>query len=492
MADTVNLALIVGTNPLPVYISFKAFYKVFERYEKTLDKVFLICSRENDFQQGTEKIAMRISEKIAEDTNNLIKPVIIPISDVSKKEIIEKEIKKEFLDVSKKSPGCYLHLDYTGGTKALSVHIYRALQSVFDDKFSASYIDARKHSFVFEGSNEIVNYIQNKHSYLMSDNLRKKIVVDIRGLLKLHGYEEKKGGNNSEERYKTIYNAIIKYVKPNEELELEKLKKYKQWVHKVADSLRISKDILKDKEVPTQKDNSQSSSQTIWKNVCEQLPDLEKLNFRDLEDLEFVIRVVALKKLMNEFDEESKDVIEELKKKKEFENFFDSSKSMNIGSLSKNKIEKMLNFVKFFEGRWFELYLYEEMKTLFEKEIEDGLIYIGKNLESVKTDGGGINKRNLELDLYLIYGYQLFAISVTTDDNTGRCKSKAFEVLHRANQIGGEEARAILVTFLEGDRKTDLENDVQIFTGSSHQKIKIFGLDDLPRIGEEIKSFIQG
>ncbi|MGC8651581.1 MAG: DUF1887 domain-containing protein, partial [Minisyncoccia bacterium] len=67
--------------------------------------------------------------------------------------------------------------------------------------------------------------------------------------------------------------------------------------------------------------------------------------------------------------------------------------------------------------------------------------HLGISLKAQKR-----NSPNFELDIFLINGYQLIGISLTTSTRQGECKLKGFEVIHRVKQIGGDESKAILIT----------------------------------------------
>lgn len=46
-----------------------------------------------------------------------------------------------------------------------------------------------------------------------------------------------------------------------------------------------------------------------------------------------------------------------------------------------------------------------------------------------------------QLDICAVYGYQLNVISITAAKDKGTVKLKAFEALHRAHQLGGDESK---------------------------------------------------
>ena len=63
-----------------------------------------------------------------------------------------------------------------------------------------------------------------------------------------------------------------------------------------------------------------------------------------------------------------------------------------------------------------------------------------------------------ELDVAAAIGYQLFVFSCKAEPDNGACKEGFLEVFVRAQQLGGEEARCILVTLLEAPQT--LENEL--------------------------------
>ncbi|MDD3534388.1 MAG: hypothetical protein PHR27_10245 [Candidatus Cloacimonetes bacterium] len=125
--------------------------------------------------------------------------------------------------------------------------------------------------------------------------------------------------------------------------------------------------------------------------------------------------------------------------------------------------EKHIN--KFIDGVWLEHYLYDELNKI-SNDIE---IYHGI-----------VKQNHFEIDLMAIYGYQMTLISVTTDCKKGGCKLKAFEAIHRAHQLGGDEAKAVLVTLMECPRT--LEDDIRGTFGSTIPGFKAFGIDDFDKL----------
>ena len=98
-----------------------------------------------------------------------------------------------------------------------------------------------------------------------------------------------------------------------------------------------------------------------------------------------------------------------------------------------------------------------------------------------------------EVDVVAMQGYRLFAFSVTTDTDLGRYrlnKSKLFEAVVRADQMGGGESRVALVTFK--DKVASLQNQVAEVWGDHHQtRIRVFGLSQLPVLDQHLKAWFQ-
>lgn len=150
--------------------------------------------------------------------------------------------------------------------------------------------------------------------------------------------------------------------------------------------------------------------------------------------------------------------------------------------IDKKSFKKTLKYI---DGGWFEEYIYTVLKENFtETNIE-----ILKDWEIRKDDWAG----NFQLDVILMKGYQLIGISCTTSKGKHICKSKGFEIIHRTRQIGGDEAKAVLFTLLDNNKKSDLQDELLIDTGSTKANILVFGREDINEnhIVEKIKEFIK-
>ncbi|WP_284680779.1 DUF1887 domain-containing protein [Aceticella autotrophica] len=147
--------------------------------------------------------------------------------------------------------------------------------------------------------------------------------------------------------------------------------------------------------------------------------------------------------------------------------------------------DRIKDTVEFLDGRWFEWYVYSQIKNKLEGELKEGELKEGEHF-GISLEAHKKNSPNFELDIYIVNGYQLIGISLTTSKRQGECKLKGFEVIHRVRQIGGDESKAILITGMNSSKKNDLQKDLAYVTGTTEDKIVVFGVDDWTNIGDKI------
>jgi hypothetical protein len=91
-------------------------------------------------------------------------------------------------------------------------------------------------------------------------------------------------------------------------------------------------------------------------------------------------------------------------------------------------------FVEFLEYKALEYYVFGEMNKLVP----------GKTFHSFRARSSGATS-DCEIDVAASLGYQFIAVSCTEAAERRVIKSKGFEAWHRARQIGGDGARAVVV-----------------------------------------------
>jgi hypothetical protein len=130
-------------------------------------------------------------------------------------------------------------------------------------------------------------------------------------------------------------------------------------------------------------------------------------------------------------------------------------------------------------GKWLEHYVLAEINSL------------PKDLH-LNDVGCSIKPRSIahfEVDIVVMQGYRMFAISATTDID-GLNKLKLMEITVRAQQMGGDEARVALVTFK--DQTEGLQNQVREVWGDHHRsRIRVFGLNQLPNLADQLAAWFK-
>lgn len=136
---------------------------------------------------------------------------------------------------------------------------------------------------------------------------------------------------------------------------------------------------------------------------------------------------------------------------------------------SKIKYEDWFEGVRYLDGFWLEYYTMDVLKQRVQ-----GIFEIRPNQHLVKGEAN----RDFEIDIMLMHGYQFCGISITTAYRSDLCKSKAFEIMHRSVQLGGDEARMVLVSTMTPMQVFELSQDLALDTDVSGQLL-ILGIDDL-------------
>ena len=355
------LVLMVGTNPLPNYV-------VGSYLKKNYDKFVLIYSdkNENINQSSTADYANKLKKHLNLNNNNCT----VPLSNVSDPSAIRDDLKEKFPEDNIDE----VHLNYTGGTKTMAVHVYNFLKEnfakKFAKKFNASYLDARSHKLIYDNGER-------------SGSLKGEIKIDIDTLLSIHLYKKNKLETNDTYTYKQKFGANFDSIS-------EKIKnaikdgKGKDFVKWLEDTFR-----------KIFKGNNKLLEQT--KKFEEHI---QKLNGID-------------QSLIDRFNESPQFIWDIL-------NAFPEDKRIVKNNRFPDRIEDVENIrytVKFLDGIWLEWYVYNEIiSKLQEKGLQEGK-HFGISLEAKKENSP--ESPNFELDIFIINGYQLVGISITTLTSKG-------------------------------------------------------------------------
>ncbi|CAG0979978.1 hypothetical protein ANRL3_02071 [Anaerolineae bacterium] len=170
-----HLVLLVGTNPLPNLVTTRLLAKPHAR-------IILLYSNGLEGEPSTKDLAENLETALK---GWQVQPEPIASSD---NQDIETRVAEILGGIDKDAR---VGMNYTGGTKPMSLHTYRALQSrqsQFTNPFVFSYLDPRQLALRIDRAgttkkSESIFYI------LRDATLREKVMVTPNELAALHGYE---------------------------------------------------------------------------------------------------------------------------------------------------------------------------------------------------------------------------------------------------------------------------------------------------------------
>ena len=100
----------------------------------------------------------------------------------------------------------------------------------------------------------------------------------------------------------------------------------------------------------------------------------------------------------------------------------------------------------------------------------------------------GLTPRRFEIDVAVMRGYQLFALSCGAETRRDRAKLKLLEIYTRARQIGGDEARIGLVCAVDDPRglEQEIARDWDVV-----DRVRVFGRQHLPDLQIYLKVWFE-
>lgn len=180
--------------------------------------------------------------------------------------------------------------------------------------------------------------------------------------------------------------------------------------------------------------------------------NLEKFKKNYIEMIEKNKRKNELKELSEKLKKgiRNKNIIE--KDKSEFEKTFDKLCENELGERYSD-MKQLKYMVEFASGHWLEEYIQDKLIKVKDKY----------NLSEAKRSvEASYNKRKCELDVVLNRGYEMHLFTCTTSQKIQTVKGKAFEGMYRASQLGGDQAKTIIVHLMPKKEKCNPNNEEQL------------------------------
>lgn len=426
---------LIGENPLPNYVAAKLLLKDKKTpaHKRTL---YLIHTT------WTEESAKRIKNILISESNspNLSESEIELISineDESDAYRIKDRICKELENLPEGSIG----LNYTGGTKAMSVHSYRALFYEQPDKRKEHYTKRSNVFFSYLDPRRLEMCIDREEGEREHPKVTpKSLQVKLETIFKLHDWE---------------------------------------WVSEPTYDPKLTKAAQAFAEFHQQSEDAA----LMWRKWCDEVLRLDTKDGNNWKSEKELKKVLALNLESLQSYSQIKNALEPLGI---------TGKELCLQTVKEQGLKKLKHVCEWLDGEWLEHYVLQQVKEI-SKDYS-----IHDSATSFHMAPSGVSRDKFEFDVAFVRGYQLFAISCTTDDNTrGLCKSKLFEAYIRAQQLGGSEARIALICCAKpkdvNKLKTEILNVLETEPNrlKKDHKLAVFGREDLMDLSMKIKIWIE-
>ncbi|NJR18401.1 MAG: DUF1887 family protein [Calothrix sp. CSU_2_0] len=356
-----HLFLLIGENPLPNYVAANLLLK-------EGGTAYLVHTTD------TEKSAKRLKTELNGFKDVEMRSLGNYESDAFH---IQKKIREELEKIKSGKIG----LNYTGGTKAMAVHGYKA---AFENRPDAifSYLDPRRLELCIDREDR-----ERDRPKIQPSTLQVKLVK----IFQLHGLELKKDPVKIPQ-LPALASSFASIFEDE-----SKSKKWFDWFYNI-----FCEEARKKKK---------NGSWGDWKSKT----NLEKV-------------VIVLNDLLPDFITSFKN-----------ENFLkDENKLVLLAAKTTDAFSEVESFCKWLDGLWLEHYVLEQVQNIASS------CFIGDYGLNFEIPLIG-TKDGFEFDVAFTRGYQLFALSCTTTSDRKLCKSKLFEAYLRARRMGGDEARVALI-----------------------------------------------
>lgn len=384
-----RLLLTIGMNPLPVLV---AAYRLCHHFKQESSFPAITALFSTGSEQEARKVRDRLERKLREhellDQGNALQWEEAKVSPGDPDSILS--------EVSSRVQGSteLLHLHYTGGTKAMAAHAMQVLVERARDRVSTSYLDINDHRLRCWNLPDFVG---------SHDERRAWRELSAKDLAELHGMIVVEDGRAPERVCLRAAAALYGAIAHCEDC-------WCQWRRWKEETWRSS---FRDQMGKEFQDWPKAPSQAYWPTQPVAWPTISAPGWEDVPK--------ALNAALSPNPE-----------KPALCRSADGVWTINVQRFgSKGNLEP---FVEFLEYKALEYYVFGEMNKFV----------AGKTLHSFRARSAGATG-DCEIDVVATLGYQVVAVSCTEAPERRIIKSKGFEVWHRARQIGGDGARAVVV-----------------------------------------------
>lgn len=379
-----HLILLMGENPLPNYVAARYLMEANEDKILKPEKIWVVCSEE------TKVLAENFYEIFSTEFKNKNLVELVELKNPrSPKSILNVLRNKDILKIEKQDT---LHLNYTGGTKVMSVASF--IQTMLtSESYILSYLDPQSYRLRV---NDV--FKDNEDDYPKSGDLR-DIIIGIDTIINLHVTEK---GRELDDEKDSITDENV----------------YINWSKQLVDLFKVN---------------------AIWNFFKRFKQELDRIKPSSLNNQSKQIHV-NINKLKATIDypknNKLKNVITDILKAYNHNMVVDESFSNDLKTITNGKYPFF-----FIHGKWLEYYIYSILKV--SKIFDD--VKINFFAKTHKT------QKPFEIDVVGVKGYQVTLFSCYSGKVESTCKSKIFEAVYRADQLGGSEAKSVMVCMMRDD-----------------------------------------
>ncbi|WP_233787423.1 Card1-like endonuclease domain-containing protein [Dulcicalothrix desertica] len=344
-------------------------------------------------------------------------------------------------------------LNYTGGTKAMSVHSYRTL--FYEELNSKTHIQREGIFFSYLDPRRLEMCIDREYNERVHIPVTaKQLPVELGKVFQIHGWVW-------QEKSPPIYapqlpDAATAFANFHNNEKLIKI--WRTWCNEVL-----------------RKHAKNPNNKIYWlsENQLKQKEELSKLPLQ----IQLDNKVIELNK--NEAINEA------------LNSLGITGDSLSLSAIQKQGLKSLEKVCDWLDGEWLEHYVLQQVLNIPKN------LYINDAATSFWIKNPNNNTTKFQFDVAFMRGYQLFAISCTTIERKSDCKSKLFEAYIRAQQLGGIEARVALVCCANSDGVNALETEIINVLNptpdeiNKNYKLAVFGREDLAELSTRIGQWIR-
>ena len=155
-------------------------------------------------------------------------------------------------------------------------------------------------------------------------------------------------------------------------------------------------------------------------------------------------------------------------------------------------MEEMHDFL--INSKWLEYAAYKAFNgalTTSKEERKNFKLFCNVHVRRLHDDPTDTKVRPFELDVVAVLGYQIVVVSCTVSTSPDMIKQKGMEAITRARQLGGDEARAIVLCAAHPNDQKYIEAELQDETGSSDLPLQIWGRDKWNKLSYNFNDYLQ-